>query len=80
MSQENLELAKSLNAMVLAGDIDGALALIADDLVLTQIHGPLDEPSAFHGREAGLGHWAATVEVFDDLHMEVNEWLDVRDW
>jgi ketosteroid isomerase-like protein len=80
MSQENLELAKRLHAMALAGDIDGALALIADDLVLTEIHGPLDRPSVFHGREAALGSWAATVEVFDDLHQEINEWLDVGDW
>jgi ketosteroid isomerase-like protein len=35
MSQENVELAERLNAMLLAGDIDGALALIADDLVWT---------------------------------------------
>jgi ketosteroid isomerase-like protein len=80
MSQENLELAKRLNAMALAGDIDGALALVADDLVLTEIHGRLDEPRVFHGREAALSHWAASVEVFDDFHREVDEWLDVRDW
>jgi hypothetical protein len=35
MSEENLELAKRLGAMMRAGDIDGALAFIADDLVLT---------------------------------------------
>jgi ketosteroid isomerase-like protein len=66
--------------MVLAGDIDGARALIADDLVVTEIHGAFDEPSVFHGREAGLSHWAALVEVFDDWHREVDEWLDVGDW
>jgi ketosteroid isomerase-like protein len=80
MSQENLELAKRLNAMVLAGDVDGALALVADDVVATEIHGPLDEPNVFHGREAALSHWAASLEVFDDLHREVDEWLDVGDW
>jgi ketosteroid isomerase-like protein len=80
MSQENVELAKRLNAMVLAGDIDGALPLVADDVVMTEIHGALDEPSVFHGREAGLSHWGASVEVFDDLHREVDEWLDVGDW
>jgi ketosteroid isomerase-like protein len=80
MSQENVELAKRLNAMVLAGDIDGAQALVADDVVLTEIHGALDEPSVFHGREAAVSHWAALVEVFDDLHREVYEWLDVGDW
>jgi ketosteroid isomerase-like protein len=80
MSQENLELAKRLHAMVLAGDIDGALALFADDLVMTESHGPLDEPSVFQGREAALSHWAATVEVFDDFHREIDEWLDVGDW
>jgi ketosteroid isomerase-like protein len=80
MLQENVELAKRLHAMVLAGDIDGALALIADDLVLTEIHGPLDEPSVFHGREAALSFWAQLVEVFDDLHPEVDERLAVGDW
>jgi hypothetical protein len=65
MSQENLELATRLRAMALAGDID--VALIADDLVLTEIHGPLDKPGVFHGREAALSRWAATVEVFDDF-------------
>jgi ketosteroid isomerase-like protein len=80
MSQENLELAKRLGAMVRAGDIDGALALIADDLVLTDHYATLDEPSVFHGREAALRHWAATVAAFDDLHREVDERLDVGDW
>jgi ketosteroid isomerase-like protein len=80
MSQENLELAKRLNAVARAGDIDGVLALTADDFVVTEIHGALDEPSVFRGREAALGHWAALVEVFDDLHWEVNEWVDVGDW
>ena len=80
MSQGNLELAKRLHAMLLAGDIDGALARMRDDLVLTEIHGPVDAPSVFHGREAALSHWAATVEVFDDFHWEVDEWLDVGDW
>jgi ketosteroid isomerase-like protein len=78
MSQENLELAKRLHAMALAGDID--MTLIADDLVVTEIHGPLDAPGVFHGREAALRRWAATVEVFDDFHQEVDEWLDVGDW
>jgi ketosteroid isomerase-like protein len=80
MSQENLELAKRLGAMMRAGDIDGALALIADDLVLTDYYASLDEPSVFHGREAALRHWAATVAAFDDLHREVDERLDVGDW
>jgi ketosteroid isomerase-like protein len=80
MSQENLELAKRLHGMVLADDIDGVLALTAEDFVATETHGALDEPSVFYGREAGLTHWAALVEVFDDLHWEVDEWLDVGDW
>jgi len=80
MSQENLELAKRLGAMMRAGDIDGALALIADDLVLTDHYFSLDEPSVFHGREAALGHWAATVQAFAGLHREVDERLDVGDW
>jgi ketosteroid isomerase-like protein len=78
MSQENLELAKRLHAMALAGDIDAAL--IADDVVMTEVHGPLDKPGVFHGREAALGRWAATVEVFDDSHQEIDEWFDVGDW
>src|SRR5215207_5459865 len=65
MSRETVELAKRLNAMALAGDIDGARALVADDVVLTEIRGALDEPSVFHGREAALSHWAAFVEVFE---------------
>jgi SnoaL-like domain len=42
--------------------------------------GAPDEPSVFYGREAGLSHWAALVEVFDHLHWEVDQWLDVGDW
>jgi ketosteroid isomerase-like protein len=80
MSHENVELAKRLNAMLAAGDINGAQALLADDLVVGELHAPLDEPSVFYGREAVLGHWAATIEVFDDSHREINEWLDVGDW
>jgi hypothetical protein len=38
MSQEKLGLAKRPHAMALAGDIDGVRALIADDVVVTEIH------------------------------------------
>jgi ketosteroid isomerase-like protein len=80
MSQENIELVKRLNAMALADDLDSARALVADDVVMTEIHGALDEPTVFHGREAAISHWAAILEVFDDFHREIDEWLDVGDW
>jgi hypothetical protein len=41
--------------MALAGDIDAGL--IADDVVMTEVHGPLDKPGVFHGREAAVGRW-----------------------
>ena len=81
MSRENVEIAKRLSAaMNRLVEIDAVLDLIADDLVVTNLAGPLDEPRTFHGREALIAFWGDYTEVLDDFRREVSEWIDADDW
>ena len=80
MSQENVEVAKRIVALGRQGDMDALLALVADDIVATNLRGQLDEPEVLHGREAALAHWAEHTEVLDDFHREIDEWIDAGDW
>ena len=80
MSQANVEIAKRIVALGLGGEIDALLDLVAEDVVATNLAGPLDEPEVFHGREAALAHWPQHTDVLGDLHREVDEWIDGGDW
>ena len=47
MSQANVEIAKRFNALGASGEIDAVLELVANDVVATNLAGPLDEPQVF---------------------------------
>jgi ketosteroid isomerase-like protein len=88
MSQENVEIVKRIatriNAVLARGDVaelrDFLTKFFATDFVMTLVDGPADQPDVFHGHEAALQYWAATADIFDDYHREVDELVDAGDW
>jgi ketosteroid isomerase-like protein len=85
MSEENvaptpLELAKQFNEAGQQGDIETCLSMIAEDVVVTDFHGPLDEPHMHQGRDGLLRYYGAFAEEFDDFNREVEEWVEAGDW
>jgi len=80
MSQENVELAKRFSALLARGEVDAALELVAEDVVVTNLAGPLAQPQVFCGREAAVAHWTPHAEIPDDFRLEVDDWIDAGEW
>ena len=80
MSQENVEVVRRGNALLNAGDLDGAFALWREDAEYRDLqHGP-DMPEVFNGRE-GLQRVAALwTDVYEDFGAEVYEYIDADPW
>ena len=79
MSQENVEIVRSLTERINAGDVDGVLDFIHPDLVL---YAPDDEPEAgvYRGHEGWrevAGFWN---DSFDDYHVEIEELIDAGEY
>ena len=80
MSPSNLELAKQFNEAGKRGDIEFALSLIAEDVVVTDHGAPLDTSRVQRGRDALLGYYLQFAQEFDDFDREVEEWVEDGDW
>jgi ketosteroid isomerase-like protein len=80
MSKENVEIAKRFSTLWVRGQVDAALELVAEDVVVTNLAGPLAQPQVFHGREAALAHWTPQAEIPDDFRLEVDDWIDAGEW
>ena len=80
MSQENVEIAKRFSALLARGEVDAALELVAEDVVVTDFAGPLAQPQVFCGREAALAHWTPHAEIPDNFPLEVDDWIDAGEW
>ena len=77
---KNVEMAKHFRSLWDRGEVDAALELVAEDVVVTNLAGPLAEPQVFHGREAALAHWTRHAEMLDDFRLEVDDWIDAGEW
>jgi hypothetical protein len=80
MSQENVEIAKRVSALLGRSEVDAALELVAEDVVVTNFAGPLAQPQVFCGREAALAHWTPHAEIPDNCRLEVDDWIDAGEW
>ncbi|HEY6636601.1 MAG TPA: nuclear transport factor 2 family protein [Solirubrobacterales bacterium] len=80
IARSNLELAKQFNEAGHRGDIETCLSLIAEDVVVTDVTGPLDVPRVHRGRHELLGYYARFADEFDDFDREVEEWVAADDW
>ncbi len=76
MSQENVEVVKRANALLNQGDWD-AMTLLADsDIVFCDLRNTADTQQVLTGSESVRALLAQWSEVFDDLGVEVYEYLD----
>jgi ketosteroid isomerase-like protein len=80
MSQENVEVIRSLTERINAGDEEGVLELIHPDL---ELFPPEDEPEAkevYRGREGYREYSSYWTDTFDQWHTEVEEYIDRREY
>ena len=75
-----LELAKQFNEAGHRGDIEAALSLVAEDVVVNDLGAPLDAAGVHRGRDGLLSYYARFAQEFDDLDREVEEWVEEGDW
>ena len=75
-----LELAKQFNEAGHRGDIEAALGLIAEDVLVTDLGAPLDAPRVHRGRHELLSYYGRFAQEFDDFDREVEGWVEAGDW
>jgi ketosteroid isomerase-like protein len=75
-----LELAKQFNEAGHRGDIEAALGLIAEDVLVTDLGAPLDAPRVHRVRHELLSCHGRFAQEFDDFDREVEEWVEAGDW
>src|SRR4051794_7392144 len=80
MSKKNVEIAKRFSMLWVRGEVDAALELVAEDVVVTDLAGPLAQPQVFYGREAALAYWTPHAEIPDDFRLQVDDWIDAGEW
>ena len=76
MSQENVELVRRANALLNQGDWDAMTLLSDPDIVLCDLRNAADAQQVLTGSESVRALLAQWSEVFDDLGVEVYEYLD----
>ena len=54
--------------------------LVAEDVVVTSLAGPLARSQVFYGREAALAHLTPHAEIPDGSRLEVDDWIDAGEW
>jgi uncharacterized protein len=79
MSQENVEVMRSLVERINAGDVEGELELIHPEVV---VYAPENEPEGgvYRGHDGYRKYSAYWNDVFDNYHAEVEQYLDVGDY
>jgi ketosteroid isomerase-like protein len=79
MSQENVEIARHVNAAFNRGDVEAALSWYAPDAELRDLQSAPDQPLSVKGTEEMLKVWVAWTGAFDDFRAEVDEYIDAGD-
>ena len=80
MSQENVEVIRSLTERINAGDWERVLELIHPDL---ELFPPEDEPEAkavYRGREGYREYSSYWIDTFDQWQTEVDEYIDASEY
>jgi ketosteroid isomerase-like protein len=75
MSRENVELAREAYEAWQAGDLDGFLALVDDD-VITRRLAPLPDPGTWRGSDGMLAVIADWADMFDEFKITEAEFID----
>ena len=80
MSQEDVEVIRSLTERINAGDMEGVLELIHPDL---ELFPPEDEPEAkavYRGREGYREYSSYWTDNFDQWQTEIDEYIDAGEY
>ncbi len=78
MSQENVELVREAYEAWQAGDLDGFLASMDDD-VITRRLAPLPDPGTWRGSDGMLAVIADWADMFDEWTITGAEFIDAGD-
>jgi ketosteroid isomerase-like protein len=79
VSQENVEIAMRGNAAFNSRDVDAALLFFSPDAELRDLANAPDQASAVKGIDAIRETWTLWTAAFDELRIDVEEWIDVGD-
>ena len=80
MSQENVELARSMNATLVAGEGKSLIGLFHEDAEWRDLQHAPDTPEVVRGRAAILALWTQWTGVFDEFKAEVFDYVDADPW
>ncbi len=79
MSEQNVDLARHGYEALAAGEIERVLELLDPD-VLVEVHtGRPDLPETLHGHAGFLENLMGLTEVFEDIEIEPEEFIDLED-
>ena len=79
MSQENVEIVRQLNRAFNRGDIEALVALLGEEIAIEGVNNAPDLPPVVYGKEGARRLFAAWVEAFDELRIEIEESIDAGD-
>ena len=80
MSRENVEIVRRANALLNAGDIEPAFAVIDPRVEFRDLQNAPDLPQVLHGHDSlrlVLGHW---IDAYEEFGVEVYEYIDADPW
>jgi ketosteroid isomerase-like protein len=80
VSEANVELVRSMNTSLGAGEVEGLIGLFHEDAEWRDLQHAPDMPEVVRGRTAILALWAQWTEVFDEFKAEVFEYVDADPW
>jgi ketosteroid isomerase-like protein len=79
MPRENVELVRTAFAAMSRGDIDGALALAADDLVFDWSNSIGPEKGVYRGKDQIREFWTTLYDAFEEVSWNAEEIIEVDD-
>jgi uncharacterized protein len=77
LSEENVNLARRGYEALAAGDLEAVLALLDPDVSVEVHTGRPDLPEVLHGHKGFLENLQGLTEVFEDIEIEPEEFIDL---
>jgi uncharacterized protein len=77
LSEANVNLARQGYEALAAGDLEAVLALLDPDVSVEVYTGRPDLPEVLHGHKGFLENLQGLTDVFEDIEIEPDEFIDV---